>query len=343
MNDRSALAVPPSDTAGEPSFGIGTAAQRIGVAVATLRSWERRYGIGAGGQTPGGHRRYTAADMTRLEHMCAFTSAGVPPAQAAALALAAPSDAPVPRSHGRAGGGATLPLGRSAADAHPAAQGLAKAAMRLDADAVAGLLDEAFAASGVVAVWHDLVVPVLFGMGRKWENARGAPGAPAHGTKYVEVEHLLTGCVSAALHRAADAAVAARGRPERSPGLSPVGPATRRVLLACAPGELHTLPLEALAAALAERGVPVRMFGASLPRAALLEAVRRTGPGAVVVWAHTPATADADTVAAVRSLPGARTTTVIPAGPGWNAGRGRGGMPVPSSLRDAVRMLADAP
>lgn len=343
MNDRPApaVAVLPSGTAAEPSFGIGAAAQRIGVAVATLRSWERRYGIGAHGQTPGGHRRYTATDLTRLEHMCALTSAGVPPAEAAALALAAPSDAPGPRPPRRAGGGAALPLGRSAADTHPAAQGLAKAAMRLDADAVGGLLDEAFAASGVVAAWHDLVVPVLFGMGRKWANTAVAPGAGAHGTKYVEVEHLLAGCVAAALHRAADAAATARGKPDRSPGSSAVGAGVRGVLLACAPGELHTLPLEALAAALAERGVPVRMFGASLPRAALLEAVRRTGPGAVVVWAHTAATADADTVAAVRSLPRARMTTVIPAGPGWNAARGRGGIPAPSSLRDAVRMLTD--
>ncbi|NUS57244.1 MAG: hypothetical protein HOV66_20655, partial [Streptomycetaceae bacterium] len=147
--------------------------------------------------------------------------------------------------------------------------------------------------------------------------------------------------VAAALHRAADAAVAARGKPDRSPVPSPLGAGVRGVLLACAPGELHTLPLEALAAALVERGVPVRMFGASLPRAALLEAVRRTGPGAVVVWAHTAATADAETVAAVRSLPRARMTTVIPAGPGWNAARGRGGIPAPSSLRDAVGLLTD--
>jgi hypothetical protein len=70
--------------------------------------------------------------------------------------------------------------------------------------------------------------------------------------------------------------------------LSRPGAAT---LLACVPGENHTLALEVLAAALAEHGLPVRMFGAALPAEALIEAVRRTGPAAVALCAQSRSTA----------------------------------------------------
>ena len=55
----------------------------MGVAPATLRTWDRRYGIGPSGAPPGAHRRYTAADLARLEHMRRLVIAGIPPAQAA--------------------------------------------------------------------------------------------------------------------------------------------------------------------------------------------------------------------------------------------------------------------
>lgn len=94
------------------------------------------------------------------------------------------------------------------------------------------------------------------------------------------------------------------------------------MLLACAPGELHSLPIEALAAALGERGVPVRMFGAALPAGALCDAVRRTGPRAAVLWAHSRTTADralARSVAGIEwGLRGARgRSALLLAGPGW--------------------------
>ncbi|MCF2533936.1 MerR family transcriptional regulator [Yinghuangia soli] len=336
--------------AAEPggSFGIGAASRRLGVAVATLRSWDRRYRIGATGLSPGGHRRYTEDDLARLAHMCRLIDTGVPPAEAAALAVAGDAPAPAPASSSsvpvpeaaavsptaRAGGGATLPLGRPSPGR--AGQGLAKAAMRLDPVAIGGLLDQALAADGVIATWEDLVVPVLFGMGRKWESANAAPGGrggggSGHGIRYVEVEHLLTCCVSAALQRAAS-----RTPPHPEPGAR----LARGVLLACTPDEHHTLALEALAAALGERGVPVRMFGASLPRAALLQAVRRTGPAAVVLWSQTARTCDPESLDALREIP---RTAVMPLGPGWRAAGTDPLPPVPRDLRTAVATLAGGP
>ena len=55
-----------TDTVG---FSVGAVARRLGVAPSTLRTWNRRYGIGARELSPGRHRRYTAEDIVRLEHM----------------------------------------------------------------------------------------------------------------------------------------------------------------------------------------------------------------------------------------------------------------------------------
>jgi len=49
----------------EPRLSVSGAARRLGIAPGTLRTWDRRYGIGPTGHTRGRHRLYSAADMAR--------------------------------------------------------------------------------------------------------------------------------------------------------------------------------------------------------------------------------------------------------------------------------------
>jgi hypothetical protein len=93
-----------------------------------------------------------------------------------------------------------------------------------------------------------------------------------------------------------------------APGSSPV------VLLACADADYHSLPLHALAAALAEREIPTRMLGSGLPPHALSASVRRTGPSVIVLYARMSGADAGDTEALRRQRP---APTVILAGPGW--------------------------
>ncbi|MFD7964683.1 MerR family transcriptional regulator [Streptomyces zaomyceticus] len=225
-----------------------------------------------------------------------------------------PSPSPSPRGR-QPGSGNGLPLG----SVTPECRGLARAAVRLDGPAMESLLERVVRDYGLVAAWEQVMAPALHAVGRKWASS---------GDRYVEVEHLLSWHVSTALRRRAVA----------SPG--PFD-ATNPVVLACVPAEAHTLPLEALAAGLAERGLPYRMFGGAVPAEALIAVVRRSGPAAVVLWsqarstaAHALATSVADTASGVR---GARTTPlVVLAGPGW-AGRGPGvGFLRPTGLREAL-------
>ncbi|MEU8461388.1 MerR family transcriptional regulator [Streptomyces sp. NPDC029003] len=287
-------------------MSTGAVAQRLGVAAGTLRSWERRYAIGPAVHIAGTHRRWMPQDIARLEEMCRLTAQGVPPAEAARAAWAKAArtfeegtEEDAPATGGRTPGGpAALPLGPVRAEC----RGLARAAVRLDGDAVEALLDRAIEDHGCVAAWEEIIAPALHAAGRKWASA---------GERYIEVEHLLSWLVSSTLRR------------RYEPRL-PTRDGVRPIVLACAPEELHSLPLEALWAALVERGLPVKMFGPAFPAEALVEAVRRVGPSLVVVWAQARPAAATELVGAVEGVRwgvrGARSrSTLLMAGPGWSS------------------------
>ena len=303
----------------------GALARRLGVSPTTLRSWDRRYGIGPAVRADGRHRRWTPRDVAVLETMCRLTSAGVPPAEAARAAKDSdsprPAGAPEPppaRPRSRAAG--TFPLG----DVRQECRGLARAAVRLDAPAVEEQLATALETHGLTVAWQEVMVPTLHAVGRKWASS---------GDRYVEVEHLLSWHMSTALRR--------RTHPQARHGEA-AGPGP--VVLACVPGEQHTLALEALNAGLGERHLPTRMFGAAVPAEALMAAVDRLGPAAVVLWAQARSSANlplARHVAAAQwGVKGrARRPLVMLGGPGW-LGRPSQGMLRPTTLRDGLDTLA---
>jgi len=295
-----------------PDAGLsaGEAARRIGVAATTIRTWDRRYGLGPSQREPGRHRRYSEHDLARLELMRRLTVDGVAPAEAARIAKAT-RDAADP-----ALAGDTLQPSDSSsrrASALGTAKGLRRAALALDPADVGRLLELALA-GGVVSAWTAVIAPALRDLGSRYPTA----------ARNIAAEHLLSGAVSTAL------ALVPR-------------PATRpRVLLCCAPAELHSLPLEALAAALAERGVASRMLGARVPANALRDALARTGPAAVLIWAHAPPTADYDQIAeATRTPP--RPAIVAACGPGWDPASLPDGVVLLTSFRRALAVITQLP
>jgi len=79
----------PVEDVDEPRLTVSGAARRLGIAPATLRTWDRRYGIGPTGHARGRHRRYSADDMARLELMQRALIQGAAPAEAARFARTA--------------------------------------------------------------------------------------------------------------------------------------------------------------------------------------------------------------------------------------------------------------
>ncbi|MDQ0376173.1 MerR family transcriptional regulator [Amycolatopsis thermophila] len=284
-------AVPP-----EAVLTPAAVADRLGVAVATLRSWDRRHGLGPSAREPGRHRRYTVGDLRRLERVVHLVRQGVPVASAAATVSA--GGVPPAIVSGRVADRVASRRRRS----------LRGAAEKLDPDAfrriVVGFLDR----HGTIDTWQKLLVPFLQELGERCAE----PGGP------VEVEHLATDGIIAALHAL--------------PAGNHTGPAS--VLLACAPDEQHSLPLEVLRHALAERGKGTISLGARVPPHSLLTAVTTRKPVATVVWAHS---AELASQVPAGELSGTR---LYAAGPGWE------GVPLPgdarrlTSLPDAVEALS---
>jgi hypothetical protein len=364
---------PSAEVPGGRLLSVGDAAGRLGVATATVRSWERRYGLAPGGRSPGGHRRYTEDDLARLLLMQRLIGGGHTPATAAravlgeldgpaALAgsdLVRPDldgpdlDRPGLDKRGLDGLGLEGPgLDRSAAGQPAVAasagtgygagrrrsgpggrvlavpgssaevRGLARAASRLDADAAAGQLGDLLVSRGAVQTWNQVLRPVLVAAGLRWLRTGES----------VDVEHVL----SEASIEAMRAYRAFLPRPASG----------RPVLLACAPADQHTLPLHVLAAALAERRVPVRLMGGRVPVAALATAARRTGASAIFVWRQLVelnaqfADEDGETDAQFPALPPSRPALrLVVGGPGWPDGHPPPGAQLAPDLQVAVGLL----
>jgi methanogenic corrinoid protein MtbC1 len=289
-------AVPQADAL---RLSVAAVARKLGIAPATLRTWDRRYGIGPADHAPGTHRRYSDDDLARLELMRTALLHGATPAAAAIYALttplpdpdAAPDTTPDATTAQATRDGLDLSLPRTGWQA----RGLARAATALDAEAVRGLLNESITAMGAQVTWDAVVRPVLGAVGQRWaETGTG-----------IEIEHLLSDCVTGVF-----SALAAS-----TPTPATTRAATRPVLLAGMADDQHRLPIVVLSATLAQRGVACRSLGADLPADALIAAIRRIAPIAILLWSQLPGTADPDLLTSLpRIRPGFRTFV---AGPGW--------------------------
>ncbi len=321
-------------------LSVAAVARRLGVAPSTLRTWDRRYGLGPSEHTAGSHRRYAGRDVARLEMMQQALLRGGSPAEAARIALAvdpddvpaAPGSEPVPPApgvgsarelreavvvpgveHGPARAvGSVLRL----PGADPRARVLARAVLALEGRAAQQLLLEEVLEHGMNATWDVVVRPVLVAVAQRWRYSGAG----------IEVEHLLSEVITA---------VTARVLVEAPEPVSP-----RTVLLGSMPGDHHTLPSRVLAAELATRRVSTSVMGADLPIAALASAITRTAPGAVFLWSQLPDTAVVDGLA---TLPRTRPRTrCFVGGPGWAHATLPTSATLLGSLGDAADALAAA-
>src|SRR6185295_18248413 len=76
-------------SSGDPpgALAISEVARLTGLSTATLRVWQRRYGLGASRSSPGGHRRYSPQDVARLRAVQRLVGQGLPTAEAVRVVL----------------------------------------------------------------------------------------------------------------------------------------------------------------------------------------------------------------------------------------------------------------
>ncbi|MEU7526299.1 MerR family transcriptional regulator [Saccharothrix sp. NPDC042600] len=332
-------------------WSAGAVARMLGVSPTTLRTWDRRYGLGPSTREEGRHRRYSEEDVSRLRHMLALTGRGVAPAAAAAIAMGRTlsvedgGDPPLDdTSHtddeSRAGGsqdggsrdggsrdGGSRDGGSGAGGS--GVRGSRAGGSRAGGSGAGGSGARGSRAGGgprVVPVERDGWAPEVRGFARAAYRldlplmTDLAGGLVARHGVVVAWESVLVPFLVALGEK-----VSAQGSGVEVEHLATTAvldavrgavlPVSGRLpaLLACAPDEQHSLPLHVLGAALAERGCASRHLGARVPAAALLDAVKLLEPRVVVLWAH------ASGYASLAPVPDLleRGCEVLVAGPGW--------------------------
>jgi DNA-binding transcriptional MerR regulator len=263
----------------EELLTVAAVARRIGVAPATLRTWDRRYGLGPSAHEAGEHRRYCPKDLAILTAMRKLITAGVSPADAAQQAKDFKGKISVEEIVDN------FEVREDLVEAlHTASKLLDK---RFIEDAVRNDIEK----HGVIASWSEVIVPLLFLIGDEWEKTKTG----------IEVEHLLTEILKSVLR-------------EKSTMVSePCNP--RPVLLASVGEEMHSLALHALASALAEKNISTYFLGARTPLEALNGVITRSAPPAIFLWAQLTHNGDSRFYTDIPSIrPAPR---VIIGGPGW--------------------------
>jgi MerR family transcriptional regulator, light-induced transcriptional regulator len=159
------------DSSAEPAWTAGQVARHLGIAESTLRSWHRRYGIGPHGSEPGRYRRYSEADVARLQRMLDLINLGMLASEAAQAVQAGEGDA--------------VSVERDVAD-------LVAAARATDSERCRVVLDSVLARRGVVEAWESVCRPALVLVDA---DQLDDPDC-------IDIEHALSWAMLGALHRA---------------------------------------------------------------------------------------------------------------------------------------------
>ncbi len=264
----------------EELITVAAVARRVGLAPATLRTWDRRYGLGPSTHKAGTHRRYCALDVARLMLMRRLIAAGVSPCDAAVRAKSHADVSSVDAATFDFAGNDEL------------VDTLFNAAKSFDSDFIEQELRKELVKSGTVITWTHVIAPVFVALGKIWEETG----------KGVDIEHTFTEIVQRLFQESCSTI-----KEEVN---------TRPVLLAAVGNELHSIAVYALAAALAERGIKSHMLGAFTPHEAVQAAVERTVPPAIFLWASLKENGDASFF---RTLPTVRPAPrIVLGGPGWD-------------------------
>jgi methanogenic corrinoid protein MtbC1 len=227
---------------------VKRAAELTGVPAATLRVWERRYGVVTPSRTEGGYRVYDDAALRRLAAMAALVHGGLPARQAAARVLAdralASTDDRVAPDVGVLGD----------------VDGLVEAARELEVDVLTRALDDGFSRGSLDRVMDEWLMPALYRLGDAWREEQVG----------VAAEHFVSAGVMRRLSVLYDAAEAA--------------PGSVRVLVGLPRGTRHEIGALAFSMLLRRAGVDAVYLGADVPPQSWVEAaLERPTPAVVLV------------------------------------------------------------
>lgn len=273
-----------------PVYTIKTVVQETGIPPATLRAWERRYGVLSPGRSDGGYRLYSERDIAILRWLRNQVDTGVSISRAVALL----------ELRRQAGEEPELKLSRNASEAAPVvpqgarspdamAEELVEALLAFQEGQAEIVLNEAFALYPVEAVAEDIIAPALCEIGEMWHRGEAS----------VVQEHFAT----ATLRRRLAALFQAYAQVQQGP----------LAITGSAPSEWHDVGILLVSLVLRRSGWRVIYLGQNVPPDHLRNEIAKLRPALVCLSATTRASADAlgEVYEAVRAMPEPRPRLIF--------------------------------
>ena len=245
---------------------IRVVSDRTGLTPATLRAWERRYGVVEPGRSEGGQRLYSDADVDRLILLRRVTEVG--------RAISSVAELSTRRLEGMAAEDEAARAARPDAPASSDIPGTGAAALaleaveRFDPSALERLLRREVVVLGGERFLDELIAPLLHEIGRRW---RAGTLRPAHEHAAVAVIRQVVGWM---LERAGETATG------------------RTLVVGTLEGERHDLGALLAATVAAMEGWRVVFLGQDLPAEEIALSVRSVKASAVGISVVNPAYAE---------------------------------------------------
>jgi len=230
----------PVTTENPEGVPIASVEQATGIARATLRIWERRYGFPQPGRDPRGERSYPDEQVRKLRLIAELMTQGYRPGRLVQLTL--PQLETLAAPNGKERGGER---------AFTINDPVVSALRQHDAHGVRRLLEDAIRQQGLAGFVTERLATLNVDVGTAW----------ARGELQVFEEHLYSECVQHVL----------RAHLARLPEAAADGP---RVLLATFPEEAHGLGLLMAHVLLALEGCACTSLGVRVPIQQILQASR---------------------------------------------------------------------
>ncbi|MGB1698862.1 MAG: MerR family transcriptional regulator [Nannocystaceae bacterium] len=223
-------------------YRIQAVAEMTGIPAATLRAWERRYGVPSPMRTDSSYRLYSDADIDVIRKLRELTESGMAPAEAARVRKQYEAESPVPSGED--------PFER-------AQETILEAVERFDPTALEVAVRRMMFLGSAPMVFDRVLAPCMYTIGRRWHAGEISVGQ----------EHMA----SEILGSAARDMLRLFQHDQDAP----------LALLACFADEEHALPLYGVAFRFAQWGYHPVILGARTPPGAIRHAAERLDPAIV--------------------------------------------------------------
>ncbi len=159
----------------EGKYRINAVAEMTGIPAATLRAWERRYGVPEPRRTESSYRVYSDADVQLIRRVRALCDQGIAPSEAAKMVTADLEPPPAPRAE------RIDPYER-------AKESILRAVDAFHPARVETAVQHAMALGSATAIFERVFRPAMVEIGQRWHD----------GTYGVGQEHMATQILEAA-------------------------------------------------------------------------------------------------------------------------------------------------